>query len=159
MEKWMELIKKMQSDAITDHVRQHLAVCNLLTEIDNLKNLGQSSTVDDEKILEESLATSDNLSLPQDRVNFTQNNHRHVDGGPSSPCIAGKVSKPISEIKIKPPTEQDEATVQENETLEVLKEKLVIVTRERNEARTELEFLKKNLSMKDNRPHLENAIS
>ena len=74
----MGLIKKMQSDAITHHVRQHLTVSNLLREIDNLKNPGQSSTADDEAILEESLATSDNLSLPQDRVNFMEDNHGHL---------------------------------------------------------------------------------
>ena len=80
-------------------------------------------------------------------------------GGSTSVCIGHKVSKPITEIKIKAPTEQDEATVRENETLEVLKEKLVIVTSKRNEARTELGFFEKNLSMKDYRPHPENAMS
>ena len=39
------------------------------------------------------------------------------------------------------------------------KEKFVVVTRERYEARMELEFLKKNLSMKDYAPHPENAMS
>ena len=43
--------------------------------------------------------------------------------------------------------------------LKVLKEKLVIVTTERDEARTELEFLEKNLSIKDNIPHPENSMS
>ena len=43
--------------------------------------------------------------------------------------------------------------------MEKLKEKLVIVTKERDEARTELEFLKKNISMKDYIPHPENARS
>ena len=134
-------------------------VSNLLTEIDNLKNLRQSSTADDEAILEESLATSSYLSLPQDGVNFTQDNHGHVVGDPTSICIGDEGSKPITEIKIQPPTEQDEATVRSNEALEELKENLVIVTREKDEARTELEFLKKNLSMKDYAPHLENAMS
>ena len=80
MEKWMELIKKMQSGGIKDHVRQHFKVSNLLREIHNLKNPGQSSTANDEAILEESLATSAYLSLPQDRVYFTQHNHGHVGG-------------------------------------------------------------------------------
>ena len=130
----MGLIKKMQSDAINHYVRQHLKVSNLLREIDNLKNPGQSSTADDEAILEESLPTSDNLSLPQGSVNFTQDNHRHVVREPSSVCIRNKVSKPISEIKILPPTEQDEVTVRGNEALEELKENFVTVTRERDEA-------------------------
>ena len=126
----MGLIKKMESDAITNHVRQHLTVSNLLMEIDNLKNPGQSSTADDEAILEESLATSDNLSLPQDGINFTQDNHGHVVGGLTRVYIGDEVSEPISEIKIKLATEQDEATVRGNEELEELKEKFVIITRD-----------------------------
>ena len=140
-------------------MRQHLTVSNLLMEIDNLKNPGQSSTADDEGLLEDIRGPSDNLCLLQDGVNFTQNNHGHVVGGPTSVCIGDEVSKPITEIKIKRPTQEDEATVVGNEASEELKEKFVIVTRERNEARTELEFLKKNLSMKDYAPHHENAMS
>jgi len=98
--KEMDLIKEMQRSGVEDHLRQHHKVCNLLKEIDNLKNPGQSSTTDDEEILEESLAVSDNLSLPQDGINFTQFNHGHTGGRPSSPCSGEKVNKPIIEIKI-----------------------------------------------------------
>ena len=97
----MELMKKMQRGGIQDHVRQYLKVSNLLREIDNLKNPGQSSTADDEAILQESLATSGNVSHLQDGVNFTQDNHGHVVGRPTSVCIGDEVGKPITEIEIK----------------------------------------------------------
>jgi len=92
-------------------------------------------------------------------VNFTQDKHGFAGEGSSSPCSGEKVNEANANEKIKPPTKPDAATLDANETLEGLKEKLANVTKEKDEARTKLEFLKKNLSMMDYKPRAENAMS
>lgn len=107
IEKAMEFAMKTRRQAFEGYILQHNKVQHLPKVIDKLKNLRQSSTANDEEIFEVSFA------LPQDGINLIQKNHGHADGRPISPCIGDEVSRPISEIKMKLPTEQDEATIRE----------------------------------------------
>ena len=89
-------------------------------------------------------------------MNLDGDNHGHADPKPRSPIICDTTMEPVSEKEMKPPTEQDETIVRE---MEKLKEQLAMVTRERDEALAELEFLKKNVGMKDIKPRPEDAMS
>jgi hypothetical protein len=166
-EKMLQLVHTMHlagQPGLKDFMRTYYKQCNSVMEILILKN-NKHPTIYDTEIFEDSpIEPSDNLSLPQDDVIFDQDKHRFVGEGPSSPCIDEKLNEANANENIDTPTDPVDPLVPDawscnsKETMEGLEEKLKNVTKERDEARIELQFLKSNL-IKDLRPREEHAMS
>jgi hypothetical protein len=106
----------------------------------------------DMPMTEESLATSNKLSLPLDGMWKRKNKVTPLDEGSHGPYVGYIDEGACSQFQSKPKTEKDIAPLLEGETLEVVLQKWEVAIKVGDEARMQLDSLQGTLGMGQHKP-------
>jgi hypothetical protein len=108
---------------------------------------------------QESLVTSDKLSLPLDALWKGKEKLTSLGEGSKGPYVSNLDEAACSEIQSNPRTTEDAAMLEQGGTSESVVQKLGVANKERDEARMELEALQRTLCMGQYFPKTEDQLS
>ena len=113
----------------------------------------------EKSMTEESLATSDKLSLPFDALWKGKEKLTSLDEGTKGPNASNLDEAPHSEPQSNPTTVRDAAVLEHGATIESVIQKLEVANQERNQALEKLEALERCLRLGQYKPKCEEHLS